>query len=173
MHDAIGNNIQNLGIVGRQRYYNGVVSAVDQLTVTSPPAYFSDLKQTIKNAVTLQQLQESPGVALSGNQLGKAPALAAITGISRQAASAKDVANSTLGSFNAIQTSNQELTNKIASLDTDLKSTQQVSTAINNELSSIGQNVLRINTLDQNSVQGQINLITAQIGQIGETLKRG
>jgi len=172
VHTVIGNNIDTLGILGRQRYYNGFINAVDQLVVNDPPLYFQDLKQTVKHSVTMQQLQESPGVALRGNQASKTPALTAMTGVSRHAAAAKDVAETTLGTFDALEASNKDLSDKIAAMDSDLRATQQTSTEITTHLSSIGQNVLRINTLDQNSVQSQINLITAQLGQIGVTLNR-
>ena len=171
-HQGIASNIGNMGIVARQRYYNGVGSAVDKLTVPTPPAYLAELKQTIKNAVTLQQIQESPSVALEGTELSKTPGLAAVAGVYRQAAAAKDAADNTVGLFSNIEVTNRELTDKINFMGEELRTAQQVSTEINTELSAIGQNVLKINTLDQNSVQGQINLISAQIGQIGEVIKR-
>lgn len=173
IQNVIEADISVLGSIGRQRYYNAAIEAMDQVTVTTPPAYMSDLRQTVKQAVSVQQIQEDPVMALKGNMLSQAPALAAISGVSRHAASAKAAADATLGSVDALQASNTDLHNRVLALDNDLQSSQQVSNAINNELSSIGTNVLKINTLDQKSVEGQINLITAQIGQINETLRRG
>jgi hypothetical protein len=96
-----------------------------------------------------------------------------MTGAAKQAAAAKDTADATMGTYQALQAESREMNDRIMALDSDLQITHQLSNNINNELSSIGQNVLKINTLDQNSVQGQVNLITAQIGQINEALRRG
>ncbi len=173
IHGVIEADISVLGLIGRQRYYNAAIEAMDQLNISEPPKYMPDLRQTVKQAVSVQQIQEAPITALKGNLLSQAPALSAISGVSRHAASAKDAADATLDTVNALQASSSDLQNRILALDRDLQETQQVSLTISNELSSIGQNVLRINTLDQKSVEGQINLITAQIGQINETLRRG
>ena len=172
MQNIIETDIGALGSIGRQRYYNAVIEAMDQVTLPSPPSYMPELLQTMKQAVTVQQIQESPMTALKGNLLNQAPAMAAISGLSRHAASAKASADAAQSSMQSLQTSSTDLHNRILALDNDLQSTQQVSNSIHNELSSIHDNVLKINTLDQNSVKGQINLITAQIGQINETLRR-
>lgn len=173
MQNTIEKDISVLGSVGRQRYYNAFIEAMDQATPLAPPVYMSDLRQTVKQAVTVQQIQEAPINALKGNMLSQAPALAAISGISGHAASAKAVAETTMGSMTALQSANSDLHSRVLALDSDLQASQQMSQAINNELSSISTNVLNINPLDQDSVKGQINLISAQIGKINETLNRG
>ncbi|MDX1696043.1 MAG: hypothetical protein R3208_19920 [Ketobacteraceae bacterium] len=173
IHDLVEDNIGILGAVGRQKYYNGVIDAIDQVDVTDPPPYMQDLRNSVKYAVSVQQMQESPGVAVKGNQVSKTPGMTAMTGAAKNAAAAKDTAESTLNTYESLQANNQEMNDRIMALDNDLQITHQLSNNINNELASIGQNVLRINTLDQNSVQGQVNLITAQIGQINEALRRG
>ncbi|MCG8311697.1 MAG: hypothetical protein MI976_00640 [Pseudomonadales bacterium] len=173
IHNLVETQVGALGAVGRQRYYNGFISAVDRIEVTDPPRYMADLRQTMKQAVSIQQTQEAPGLALKGNQLGKTPGMTAMTGAAKNSAAAKDVADSTLGTYQALEASSKEMNDKIVALDNDLQVTHTLSTNINSELSSIGQNVLRINTLDTDSVQGQVNLISAQIGQINEVLKRG
>ena len=162
-----------MGAVGRQKYYNSVIDAINQVDVVDPPPYMNELRDSVKHAVSVQQMQENPGVALKGNQVSKTPGMAAMTGAAKQAAAAKDTADATMGTYQALQAESQEMNDRIMALDSDLQITHQLSNNINNELSSIGQNVLKINTLDQNSVQGQVNLITAQIGQINEALRRG
>ncbi|MCG8673360.1 MAG: hypothetical protein MI867_28480 [Pseudomonadales bacterium] len=173
IHDLVETNIGVLGTIGRQRYYNGVIAAMDQVEITDPPPYMMELRNTVKHAVSIQQTQEAPGLALKGNQLGGTPGMKAIAGSAKSAAAAKDTADSTLGTYEALQAESRVMNDKIVALDSDLQVTHQLSNTINSELSSIGQNVLRINTLDQDSVQGQVNLITAQIGQINEVLRRG
>ena len=173
LQDMILTDLNPLGAVGRQRYYNAAVDAMDKVNPAAPLTYMADLRNTVKQAVTVQQIQEVPGGALKGNQFSKVPAMAAINGVSSHAASAKAAADATQGSVQVLQASSQDLNNRVLAINNDLQTTQQMSTVINRELGSIGQNVLRINTLDQNSVQGQINLITAQIGQINEVLRRG
>ncbi len=173
IQNVIEADISALGVIGRQRYYNAAIEAMDRISITTPPPYMSDLRQTVKQAVTVQQTQEAPALALKGNLLSRTPALAAISGMSRHAASAKDSADATLGTVGLLQASSTDLHKRILALDNDLQSSRQMSNVINNELTSIGQNVLKINTLDQKSVEGQINMITAQIGQINETLRRG
>lgn len=173
VHDLVEENIGVLGAVGRQKYYNSVIDAIDQVEVTDPPPYMADFRNSVKYAVSVQQMQENPGVAVKGNLVGKAPGMTAMTGAAKNAAAAKDTADSTLNTYETLQAESREMNDRIMALDSDLQITHQLSNNINNELSSIGQNVLKINTLDQNSVQGQVNLITAQIGQINEVLRRG
>lgn len=173
IHDIIEANVEVMGHVGRQRYYNGVIAALEQVEVTDPPPYMNELRDSVRYAVGLQQSQEAPGLAKKGSRIGHTPGMTAMTGAAKNAAAAKDTADATMGTYEVLQAESQEMNSKIMALDTDLQTTHQLSTTINNELSSIGQNVLRINTLDQDSVQGQVNLITAQIGQINEALKRG
>ena len=173
IHDIIEANAGMMGYVGRQRYYNGLLDALQQVEITDPPPYMSDLRDSVRYAVGMQQMQEAPGLAAKGSKIGNTPGMTAMAGAAKYSASAKDTADATLGTYEALQQESQQMNDKILALDNDLQITHQLSTTINSELSSIGQNVLKINTLDQDSVQGQVNLITAQIGQINEALKRG
>lgn len=166
-------DLDPMGPIARQRYYNAVIKVMEKVNPSSPQNYMTDLRNTVKQAVTLQQLQETPGGALKGNRYGKAAAMSVLHSVSGYAASAKVLAADTQGAVQKLEISSENLNKRIGMLNEDLKESQIVSTKINQELTSIGQNVLKINTLDQNSVQGQINLITAKIGQINEVLHRG